>query len=129
MVIFRNATPLHHPRLALADARGHPTTGHPPSGGGNGLTMICDSGKSLAACARIGLRPRFSVRTMFIVLAVLGAAMAWVSYKSQHGWTVGKIERLIEREFNSKWSPVETSGWLVSHGIKDGPIMIGGPGV
>src|SRR5262249_49587776 len=73
-----------------------------------------------------GMKLRFSLRTMFVCVAVLGVAMAWISYKSQRGWTVGKVERLIEREFNPRWGPGETRAWLNSKGI-GGLCFVGGP--
>jgi hypothetical protein len=62
--------------------------------------------------------PRFSLRTMLIAVAMIAAAVGWLSYEWRRQWTVERIERLIKDEYNPSWVWPQFEAWVKSHGIR-----------
>lgn len=61
---------------------------------------------------------QFSLRTLLVFVAIVAVAMGMVYYRFQGGWTVGRLERLIEREFNPNWSKEHFEAWKTKHNLR-----------
>lgn len=58
--------------------------------------------------------PRFRLLTLFLFIAAIAAFLA---YWLNRGWTVAKVERLIQAEFNPDWQAADVKDWIESHGF------------
>jgi hypothetical protein len=63
-----------------------------------------------------GCRPPLTGCLALVVLAVLALA-TWVGLDSQRGWTVAKLERLIEAEVTPHCDRQQVEAWFDRHGI------------
>jgi hypothetical protein len=57
---------------------------------------------------------------MLIAVAVIAAALGWLRYQSQRGWTEAKLERLLEKEFDPTWDKEHVLLWAANHGFHGG---------
>ena len=60
--------------------------------------------------------PRYSLRFLLIAIAVIATITA-VICQMRKGWTVAKVERVIEAEFKPEWDEKQTLRWLQSKGF------------
>lgn len=64
--------------------------------------------------------PRYSIRAMLIAVAVIAAVLGWLRYEAQRGWTVSKLERLIEKEFKREWDKEQLMLWAHKYAFHGG---------
>jgi hypothetical protein len=61
----------------------------------------------------------FSLRALLIAFAALSAVLAWLSYEARRGWTVEKVQQLIDRELDPNWDYKSFERWVRSKGFQD----------